>query len=188
MARTLQKNIRVTPGQWKRIENAAEERDVSANRLVVELAIEALDRREWPRTEAEIQVARASLFAAQVLARDLILSGREQEVAEIRDIISTIVPDEYTGRPVCDRSDGQTGAAELIHDRTPATLGGESGAQAPTMPTGLTSLIERTFLHAYFLATLKRDEMIGEGRNAEVDSMVQQARKAQAQLLDTSGK
>ena len=72
MARTLQKNVRVTPGQWDRIENAAKERDVSANRLVVELAMEALDRREWPRTEAEIQVARASLFAAQVLARDLI--------------------------------------------------------------------------------------------------------------------
>ena len=187
MARTLQKNVRVTPEQWDRIENAAEERDVSANRLVVELAIEALDRREWPRTEAEIQVARASLFAAQVLARDLILSGREQEVAEIRDIISTIVPDGYTGKPVRGRSDDQTGAAELIHDRTPATIGSESGAQAPTMPTGLTSLIERTFLHAYFLATLKRDEMIGEGRNAEVDSMVQQARKAQAQALKAAG-
>ena len=46
MARTLQKNIRVTPEQWKRIENAAEEREVSANRLMVELAMEALDRRE----------------------------------------------------------------------------------------------------------------------------------------------
>ena len=55
------------------------------------------------------------------------------------------------------------------------------------MPTGLTSLIERTFLHAYFLATLKRDEMIGEGRDAEVDSMVRQARKAQARALKAAG-
>ena len=46
MARTLQKNVRVTPEQWNRIENAAKERDVSANRLVVELTMEALDRRE----------------------------------------------------------------------------------------------------------------------------------------------
>ena len=46
MARTLQKNTRVTPEQWKRIENAAEEREVSANRLVVELVMEALDHRE----------------------------------------------------------------------------------------------------------------------------------------------
>ncbi len=187
MTRTLQKNIRVTPGQWNRIENAARKRDVSANRLVVELAMEALDRHEWPRTEVEIQVARASLFAAQVLARDLILSGREQEVSEIRDVISAVVPDGHTGKPVRGRSDDRTGAAELIRDRMPATLGSESGAQAPTMPTGLTSLIERTFLHAYFLATLKRNEMIGEGRDAEVDGMVQQARKAQAQALKAAG-
>ena len=187
MTRTLQKNVRITPEQWKRIENAAKERDVSANRLVVELAMEALDRREWPRTEAEIQVARASLFAAQVLARDLILSGREQEVSEIRDFISAVVPDGHTGKPIHGRSDDRTGAAELIRDRMPATFGSESGAQAPTMPTGLTSLIERTFLHAYFLATLKRDEMIGEGRDAEVDSMVQQARKAQARVLKAAG-
>ena len=96
MARTLQKNIRVTPEQWNLIENAAEERDVSANRLVVELAIEALDRREWPRTQAEIRVARASLFAAQVLARDLIAAGREDEIDEIRDFISAAC---LTGTP-----------------------------------------------------------------------------------------
>ena len=93
MARTLQKNIRVTPEQWKRIENVAEERDVSANRLVVDLVMEVLDRREWPRTEAESRVARASLFAEQVLARDLISAGREDEVEEIRRDISMIVPD-----------------------------------------------------------------------------------------------
>ncbi len=54
MVQTIQKNIRVTPEQWKRIENEAEKRDISPNRLVVELAIEGLEHREWPRTEAEI--------------------------------------------------------------------------------------------------------------------------------------
>ena len=93
MAQSLQKNIRITAEQWKRIEEAASEHQVSPNQLVVELAIEALDRREWPSTEAEIKVARASLFAAQALARGLIADGREQEVREIRDFISTIVPD-----------------------------------------------------------------------------------------------
>ena len=53
----------------------------------------ARDRREWPSTEAEIKVARASLFAAQALARDLIANGRGPEFQEIRDFISTIVPD-----------------------------------------------------------------------------------------------
>ncbi len=93
MAQSQQKNIRVTAEQWHRIEQAAKERQVSPNQLVVELATEALDRREWPSTETEIKVARASLFAAQALARDLIANGREEEVQEIREFISTIVPD-----------------------------------------------------------------------------------------------
>ena len=64
MAETLAKTIRVTPEQWERIEKIAKDREVSANRLVVELAMEALDRREWPRTELGVQVAEAALFAA----------------------------------------------------------------------------------------------------------------------------
>ena len=93
MAQSLQKNIRVTAEQWNRIEEAARERQVSPNQLVVELAIKALDRREWPRSAAEIKVARASLFAAQALARGLIAEGRENEVQQIREFISGIVPD-----------------------------------------------------------------------------------------------
>ena len=93
MAQTQQKNIRFTAEQWERIENAAREREVSPNQLVADLTLEALDRRGWPRTEAEIRVARASLFAAQALARGLIAEGRENEVQEIRDFISGIVPD-----------------------------------------------------------------------------------------------
>ncbi len=96
MAQTIQKNIRVTPQQWKRVEEQAEARGVSANQLVVELAMEALERREWPRTEAEIRVARAALFAAQAIARDLTAAGREDEIQEIRDFISKIVPDVET--------------------------------------------------------------------------------------------
>ena len=42
MTKTLQKNIRATPEQWKRIETAAEDGGLSANQLVVALAIEAL--------------------------------------------------------------------------------------------------------------------------------------------------
>ena len=91
--RTLSKHIRVLPEQWERVERASQNTALTANQLVIELAIEALDRREWPRTEAEIKVARASLFAAQALALDLISAGRENEVQEIREFISTIVPD-----------------------------------------------------------------------------------------------
>ena len=58
------RTIRVTPEQWDRIEKIAKDRDVSANRLVVELVMESLERRGWPHTELDIQVAKAALFAA----------------------------------------------------------------------------------------------------------------------------
>ena len=90
---SLHKYIRVSRAQWERIERAAEGSPHSANQVLVELAMEALDRREWPRTEAEVKVARASLFAAQALPRDLVANGRERDVQEIREFISTIVPD-----------------------------------------------------------------------------------------------
>ena len=92
MTRTLQKNIRVLPEQWDRIEDAARERDMTANQLLVELAMEALDRREWPKTDLEILLLRSCLFTAQALARDMVAAGREDEIKEIQQAISTVAP------------------------------------------------------------------------------------------------
>ena len=93
MVQTVQKNIRVTPQQWERIQKAADERGESANQLVVELAIEALDRREWPRTDAEIYLLRSAMFTAQAMARDMEAAGRGEEIAEIARNISKIAPE-----------------------------------------------------------------------------------------------
>ena len=100
---SLHKHIRISRTQWERIERAAQGSPHSPNQVLVELAMEALDRREWPGTDTEMRVARASLFTAQAIARGLIADGREQEVREIRDFISTIVPDPDTQQPVLDR-------------------------------------------------------------------------------------
>ena len=93
MVQTVQKNIRVTPEQWQRIEKAADERGTSANQLLLELAIEALDRRQWPRTEAEIYLLRSAMFTAQAIARDMQAAGRGDEIAEIARNISKVAPD-----------------------------------------------------------------------------------------------
>lgn len=87
------RRIRILPEQWARVEKAASGTRQNPNDLLVQLAMEALDQRELFGKDATVRVARASLFAAQVLARDLIAKGREQEVQEIREFISTIVPD-----------------------------------------------------------------------------------------------
>ncbi len=90
---SLHKHIRISREQWERLARAAQGTPWSPNQVLVELAMEALDRREWPGTDTEMRVARASLFAAQAIARRLIADGRENEVQEIRNFISTIVPD-----------------------------------------------------------------------------------------------
>ena len=98
MVQTTQKNIRFTPEQWEQVEKEAETRGVSANRLVVELTMEALERREWPRTEAEIHLLRSAMFAAQVIIRDMERDGREEEIGEISRNISEVAP-KLPGKP-----------------------------------------------------------------------------------------
>ncbi len=93
MVQTIQKNIRVTPEQWKRIENEAEKREMSPNRLVVEFVMEALERREWPRTEAEIHLLRSTMFTAQAIIRDMERAGREAEIEQISKNISEVAPE-----------------------------------------------------------------------------------------------
>ena len=93
MAKTLSKTVRVTENQWNRIETAARKRSESPNHVLVQLAMEALDRHEWPRTELEIQLLRSTLFTAQAMARDMIAKGRKEEIEEIRREISRIAPD-----------------------------------------------------------------------------------------------
>ena len=97
MAKTLSKTVRLTEEQWNRVENAARKRTESPNHLLVMLAMEALDRREWPRTDLEIHLLRSSLFTAQAMARDMIANGRKEEVEEIRREISRISPEMPPG-------------------------------------------------------------------------------------------
>ena len=93
MVQTTQKNIRFTSEQWKRVEKEAEKRDISPNRLVVELTMEGLDRREWPRTEAEIHLLRSAMFTAQAIIRDMEKAGRDEEIEQISKNISQVAPE-----------------------------------------------------------------------------------------------
>ncbi len=103
MAQTAQKNIRFTSDEWKRVEKEARERDISPNRLVVELTMESLERREWPRTEVEIHLLRSAMFTAQAIIRDMERDGREKEIEQISRNISEVAPE----LPVKSTSDHQ---------------------------------------------------------------------------------
>ena len=75
--------------------------------------------------------------------------------------------------------------AAMLHDMPPTEFvrerilalarnpeSGGSGAIAPS----LAPLIERLFRYTWFLATEKRDAMVREGREAEVDALVSESR------------
>ena len=56
------------------------------------------------------------------------------------------------------------------------------------LPPGMLELIKRTYRSAYILSTLKRDDMIREGRQEQLERTAQAARDAEAQVLgDASG-
>ena len=52
-----------------------------------------------------------------------------------------------------------------------------------TLPSGIVELIKRIYLSTYIVSTLKRDEMIHEGRREELDRTIQAAREAQAFIM-----
>ena len=55
--------------------------------------MEALERREWPRTEAEIVLLRSAMFAAQAIALDMEKAGRGDEIERIGRAISEVAPE-----------------------------------------------------------------------------------------------
>jgi len=91
--RALSRRIRVLPEQWERFENAARGTRRTTNELVIDLALEALDRREWPRTEAEIHLLRSTMFTAQAIVRDMEKAGRQDEIEAISRTISKVAPE-----------------------------------------------------------------------------------------------
>lgn len=63
---------------------------LAANQLLVDLALEALDRREWPPIGLEMLILRSGVFDAQVIARDLIAAGCESEIKNTRQCTSAV--------------------------------------------------------------------------------------------------
>ena len=93
MGKTINKHIRVDQDHWRRIEKAAHEKGISPSRLMISSTLEAVDGREWPRTEAEIHLLRSAMFTAQAIIRDMERAGREEEIQEISRSISEVAPE-----------------------------------------------------------------------------------------------
>lgn len=54
-----------------------------------------------------------------------------------------------------------------------------------SLSPGTARLIEHTFRGVLFLSTLKRDELISQGRDDEVENLIQEGREVQSELLSS---
>ena len=76
-------------------------------------------------------------------------------------------------------------AAEFVRNAALGLAEGKNSANSGALTPGHIALIERTYRCAYILSTLKRDEMVREGRHDEMDDTVKAARQVQASLLSS---
>ncbi len=79
-------------------------------------------------------------------------------------------------------------AAEFVRDAALDLARNRNVADPVTMPPGIVALIERIYRSTYIVATLKRDEMLREGRGDELDEMIKLARETQATILEDASK
>ena len=79
------------------------------------------------------------------------------------------------------RADGLP-AAEFVRKRILALVRAPEGAGAPALSPPLGPLIERIFRYTWFLATERRDAMLHEGREGELERLVGEARAFQESL------
>lgn len=75
-------------------------------------------------------------------------------------------------------------AAEFARNAALAAAEDKSAA----IPPGIVALIERIYRSTYIVATLKRNEMLREGRGDELDAMIKAARETQATILEDASK
>ena len=79
-------------------------------------------------------------------------------------------------------------AAEFVRDAALDLARNKNVADSAAMPAGVVGLIERIYRSTYVVATLKRDEMLREGRGHELDAMIRLARETQATIQEDASK
>lgn len=92
---------------------------------------------------------------------------------------------EWTAIEKAADTSGMT-AAELVRHAAVSLATGKIGPNSPSIPPEITAQIDRIYRGVYLLSTLKRDEMIREGRQEECDRIGQHARESQISIQKAS--
>ena len=73
--------------------------------------------------------------------------------------------------------------AEFVRNAALTMAEDESLMNHGTLSPGLVKMIQHTFRGVLFLSTLKRDELIRQGRDHEVENLIQEGQEVQSELL-----
>lgn len=108
--------------------------------------------------------------------------GPETKPAEPRAPRSVRFSDaEWAGVEKAARARGMH-AAELVRHAAVGFAAGELTAGSDTPTPDIAAQIQRIYRGVYLLSTLKRDEMIREGRHEELERVADNARASQAAI------
>lgn len=83
------------------------------------------------------------------------------------------------------RERGMT-AAELVRHAAVNIAKGKRTANSLPFPPEISAQIERIYRGVYLLSTLKRDEMLREGRREEFDRIMKDARESQDSIMENA--
>ena len=75
-------------------------------------------------------------------------------------------------------------AAEFVRHAALSVANGRYGAKPAALPSQYADLIERIFRGTHLLVTLKRDDLMREGRGEELDELVNATRALQESILE----
>lgn len=117
------------------------------------------------QTESQGEAGTAEQSSDQRSPHSIRFSNAEWQLVEAAALDSDISPATFT----------RIAAVRAARHRKAAASG--------DLPPGVMELIKRTYLSTYILSTLKRAEMIGEGRGEELDRTIETARETQAFIL-----
>ena len=79
-------------------------------------------------------------------------------------------------------------AAKFIRNAALALAGEETSVDSGPMPSGIAAQIDRIYRGVYLLSTLKRDELLREGRKNELDRVMKDAHESQASIMENDSK
>ena len=82
--------------------------------------------------------------------------------------------------------DHEMPAAEFVRERILALARAPESVEAGAVAGSMAPLIERMFRYAWFLATEKRGEMLREGREDELKTLIAEARAFQESLTSNA--